>query len=242
MTLFMHYVYAPNQLFKKFNLRVIALNKNHTKRLHILSPGNAWICSWCSHIFQRRFVLLACRESGRTEFPGEAPGWGWLSRLSCTGWILLDASPSAWWWAPAQCSAGKTNWPTERRWIGIFCRNIVYINLQIGCWICLLSLNYFLNGIQSKKSIMTWKLILKQSISDNKKVQYELAVYHHFRGVKHERVTVKQRLLSTLCCQSLAGSVFAKVCWALFTTWIPWIPHALGSVGGSSERQMQPFH
>lgn len=78
------------------------------------SPGNALVCAWCSHIFQRRPVPLACREAKHTEFPVEAPRWEWLLRLSCTDWILLDGSPSVWWWALAQCLGERTNWPKGR--------------------------------------------------------------------------------------------------------------------------------
>lgn len=78
------------------------------------SPGNALVCAWCSHIFQRRPVLLACREVKHTEFPVEAPRWEWLLRLSCTDWIPLDGSPSVWWWALAQCLGERTNWPKGR--------------------------------------------------------------------------------------------------------------------------------
>lgn len=183
--------------FFNFNSWVITFKKNTTP-LRILSPGSAWICSWCSHIFRRRLVLLACRESGRTEFPGEAPGWGWLSRLSCTGWILLDESPSAWWWAPARCSAGKTNWPRGRAWISIVCSNIIDKNLEIGCWIRHLS-QLFSKRMSwwSNKSISLWNLRFKQP---NKRVQCELAVPPPFyRSGTCERASARHHVLPDSC-------------------------------------------
>lgn len=89
---------------------------NHTQHtqtntLTLASPGNALVCAWCSRIFQRRPVHLACKEAGHTGFPEEAPGWGWLSRLSCRDSTRLDGSPSVWWWALARCLEERTNWP-----------------------------------------------------------------------------------------------------------------------------------
>lgn len=77
-------------------------------------PGNAWGCASRSRTPPRRSGPLVAMGTAQTRCQGVGQESGWLSLLSCTGWIQPCGCLSAWLWEHERYSAGRRGSPVGK--------------------------------------------------------------------------------------------------------------------------------